>query len=87
MQKKKKSARAINSYTDFVQQYEAYLFGHKKGKTIVKAGKKDLRDFTKWGDENNLKMNRYLWGIKEYYDFISKEENFPEPQVSPSMMF
>jgi hypothetical protein len=74
LEKKKKSARTINSYTDFVQQYEAYLFEHKKGKKIEKVGKKDLHDFEKWGEKNNLKINRYLWGIKEYYDFISKEE-------------
>ena len=72
-EKKKKSERAINSYTNFVQQYEAYLFEHKKGK-IEKAVKKDLHDFEKWGERNNIKINRYLWGIKEYYDFISKEE-------------
>ena len=74
LEKKKKSRRAINSYTDYVQQYEAYLFDHKKGKRIENAGKKDLHDFEKWGEKNNLKINRYLWGIKEYYDFISKKE-------------
>ena len=73
LEKKKKSERAINSYTDYVQQYEAYLFEHKKRKKIEKAGKKDLHDFETWGEKNNLKINRYLWGIKEYYDFISKE--------------
>jgi hypothetical protein len=73
LQKKKKSERAINSYTDYVQQYEAYLFEHKKRKKIEKAGKKDLHDFEIWAEKNNLKINRYLWGIKEYYDFISKE--------------
>jgi len=71
--KKKKSKRAINSYTDFVQQYEAYLVEHKKGKKIETALTKDLHDFEKWGEKNNIKINRYLWGIKEYYDFISKE--------------
>ena len=74
LDRKKKSERAINSYTDYVQQYEAYLFEHKKGKTIEKSGKKDLHDFEKWGEKNNVKINRSLWGIKEYYDFISKEE-------------
>jgi len=74
LEKKTKTERAINSYMDFVQQYEAYLFEHKKGKKIEKAGKKDLYDFEKWGEKNNIKINRYLWGIKEYYDFISKEE-------------
>jgi hypothetical protein len=74
LDKKKKSKRTINSYTDFVQQYESYLFEHKKGKTIEKAGKKDLHDFEKWGEKNSIKINRYLWGIKEYYEFISKEE-------------
>ncbi|MDB4444266.1 DUF4332 domain-containing protein [bacterium] len=74
LKKKKKSERAINSYTDFVQQYDAYLFAHKKGTKIEKAGKKDLHDFEKWGENNNVKINRYLWGIKEYYTFISKKE-------------
>lgn len=74
LQKKKKSERTINSYTDCVRQYEVYLFEHKKGKKIEKAGKRDLHDFEKWGERNNLKINRYLWGIREYYDFISKEE-------------
>ena len=74
LEKKKKSARAIASYTDFVQQYETYLFAHKKGKKIENAGKKDLHDFEKWGEKNKVKINRYLWSIKEYYDFISKEE-------------
>lgn len=74
LKKKKKSDKTIKSYTDFVQQYEAYLFEHKKGKKIERAGKKDLHDFEKWGEKNQLKINRYLWGIKEYYDFISKEE-------------
>jgi hypothetical protein len=74
LEKKKKPRRAITSYTDFVQQYEGYLFEHKKRKEIEKAGKKDLHDFAKWGEKNNLKITRYLWGIKEYYDFISKEE-------------
>jgi hypothetical protein len=74
LDRKKKSERAINSYTNYVQQYEAYLFEHKKGKTIEKSGKKDLHDFEKWGEKNNVKINRYLWGIKEYYDFISKKE-------------
>jgi site-specific recombinase XerD len=74
LKKKKKSARAIANYTDYVQQYEAYLFEHKKEKKIEKAGKKDLHDFEKWGEKSNIKINRFLWGIKEYYDFISKEE-------------
>jgi hypothetical protein len=74
LEKKKKSERAINTYIDFVQQYEEYLVEHKKGKKIETAGKKDLHDFEKWGEKNNVKINRYLWGIKEYYDFISKEE-------------
>jgi len=74
LKQKKKSQRAIASYTDFLQRYEAYLFEHKRGKKIEKAGKKDLHDFEKWGDKNNLKINRCLWSIKEYYDFISKEE-------------
>ena len=74
LDRKKKSERAINCYTDYVQQYEAYLFEHKKGKTIEKSGKKDLHDFEKWGEKNNVKINRYLWGIKEYYDFISKKK-------------
>ena len=74
LEKKKKSERAINSYTDFVQQYETYLFEHKNRKKIKEAGKEDLHDFEKWGEKNNVKINRCLWGIKEYYDFISKEE-------------
>jgi hypothetical protein len=74
LKKKKKSARAIANYTDYVQQYEAYLFEHKKEKKIEKAGKKDLHDFEKWGEKSNIKINRFLWGIKAYYDFISKEE-------------
>jgi len=74
LENKKKSERAINSYTNFVQQYETYLFERKKGKKINDAGKKDLHDFEKWGEKNNVKINRCLWGIKEYYDFISKEE-------------
>jgi hypothetical protein len=74
LEKKKKSERAINTYIDFVQQYEEYLVEHKKGKKIETAGKKDLHDFEKWGEKNNVKINRYLWGIKAYYDFISKEE-------------
>ena len=72
--KKKKSERTINRYTDFVHQYEAYLFENKKGKKIENATKKDLHDFEKWGEKNNLKINQYLQGVKEYYDFISKEE-------------
>ena len=72
--KKKKSARTINHYTDYAQQYEAYLRKHKNGKKIADAGKRELHDFEKWAQNNNLKINRYLWGIKEYYDFISKEE-------------
>jgi len=74
LKQKKKSERAINSYTDFVQKYEAYLFDHKKGEKIETAGKKDLHDFEKWGEDTSIKVNRYLWGIKEYYDFISKKE-------------
>jgi hypothetical protein len=50
------------------------LFEHRKGKKIKEAGKKDLYDFEKWGEKNNVKINRCLWGIKEYYDFISNEE-------------
>ena len=73
LKQKKKSERASINYTDFVQQYEAYLIEHKNGKTIETARKKDLHDFEKWGDANQLKVNRYLWGIKEYYDFISKK--------------
>ncbi len=73
LEKKKKSKRSISSYTDLVQQYEAYLSEHKNEKTIETARKKDLHDFEKWGEKNDLKINRYLWGIKEYYDFISKE--------------
>jgi hypothetical protein len=64
LENKKKSERTIKNYTDFVQQYEPYLFEYKNGKKIEKAGEKELHDFE----------NRYLWGIKEYYNFISKEE-------------
>ena len=49
LEKKNKSERTINCYTDFVQQYESYLLEHKKGKKIEKAGKKDLHGFAKWG--------------------------------------
>ena len=73
LKKKKKSERTINNYTAFVQQYETYLLEHKNQK-IEQAGKKGLHDFEKLGEKKNLKINRYLWGIKEYYDFISKEE-------------
>ena len=73
LKQKKKSARAIRSYTDYVQQYKSYLSEHKNGEKLENAGKKELHDFEKWGEKNNLKINRYLWGIKEYYDFISKE--------------
>ncbi|NIV99515.1 DUF4332 domain-containing protein [Candidatus Saccharibacteria bacterium] len=72
--KKKKSERTINRYTDFARQYEAYLVEHKSGKKMEKAGKKDLHDFEIWGEKNDIKLNQCLWGIKEYYDFISKEE-------------
>ena len=72
--KKKKSKRTINRYTDFARQYEAYLVEHKSGKKMEKAGKKDLHDFVIWGEKNDIKLNQCLWGIKEYYDFISKEE-------------
>jgi hypothetical protein len=74
LEKKKKSERTINHYTDLVLQYETYLFEHKNRKKIEQAGKNELHDFEKWGQKNNLKINRYLWGIKEYYDFISKEK-------------
>jgi hypothetical protein len=74
LKKKKKSERTIREYAEFVKQYETYLFEHKKRKKAETARKKDLHDFEKWGERNNKKVNRYLWGIKEYYDFISKEE-------------
>ena len=74
LEKKKKSKRTISRYTDFVQQYEAYLHKYKKGKKIEAAGKKDLHDFENWADSHNIKVNQYLWGIKEYYHFISKED-------------
>lgn len=74
LKKKKKSERTVKTYVEYAQQYEAYLFEHQSRKKIEKAGKKELHDFEKWGEKNNLKINRYLWGIKEYYDFISKEE-------------
>ena len=74
LDKKKKSERTINRYTNFVHQYEAYLLENKKGGKIENATKKDLHDFEKWGENNNLKINQYLQGVKEYYDFISKEE-------------
>jgi len=74
LDKKKKSERTINRYTNFVHQYEAYLLENKKGEKIENATKKDLHDFEKWGEKNNLKINQCLQGVKEYYDFISKEE-------------
>jgi hypothetical protein len=74
LEKKKKSEKTIKNYTDFAQQYETYLLEHKNRKKIEQAGKKELHDFEKWGEKNNLKINRYLWSIKEYYDFISKEK-------------
>ena len=74
LQQKKKSARTVKNYTDFVQKYEAYLLKHKNGKKIENASKKELHDFAKWGEKNKLKINQYLWGVKEYYDFISKNE-------------
>jgi hypothetical protein len=64
LEKKNKSERTINRYADFAQQYEAYLLEHKKGKKIEIAGKKDLHDFEKWAENNNIKVNQYLWGIK-----------------------
>lgn len=74
LEKKNKSKRTIKDYTDFVKQYETYLFEQKSRKKIETARKTDLRDFEKWGERNKIKINRYLWGIKEYYDFISNEE-------------
>ena len=39
-----------------MQHYEAFLFEHKKGKKIENVGKKDLHDFKKWGEKNNIKI-------------------------------
>jgi len=70
--KKKKSQRTISDYTDYVAQYEKYL--HKQGKSLENTDKKDLHDFQAWGEKNDIKINRFLWGIKEYFEFIQKRD-------------
>ena len=73
LRKKKKSARTVADYVNRVQQYEAFLREHKNGRNIEGSRKRDLHDFERWGEQQKLKINRYLWGIKEYYSFTSKE--------------
>ncbi|MDJ0721128.1 MAG: DUF4332 domain-containing protein [Desulfobacterales bacterium] len=72
LEKKKKSPRTISNYTGFVRQFEAFLRKHKMGKKIDVTVKKDLKDFENWADRRNLKTNQYLWGIKEYFDYLGK---------------
>ncbi len=69
--KKKKSERTIHSYVAGVQQFERYLTEHKRGKQLEQANLTDLHDFERWGDRHGIQMNRALWGIKEYGDYIS----------------
>jgi hypothetical protein len=78
LDRKKKSERAINSYTDYVQQYEAYLFEYKKGKTIEKSGKKYYDFISK--KELNLEANamigeRYLSQFR-VKDFAGVKQNY-----------
>ncbi len=74
LKQKKKSARTISNYTEFVQQYEAYLRKHKNGKKIDATMEDDLVDFARWADQSKTKTNQYLWGIKEYFDYLSMGE-------------
>ena len=71
---KKKSAKTIARYTDFVERYEVYLFEHKNGKAIEESAMEDLHDFEAWCDENFGKVGQHLWGVKEYYAYLLKED-------------
>ncbi len=42
-----------------------------EGKRLAEASREDLEDFTLWGQEELKSVNKYLWGIGYYYEYIS----------------
>ena len=71
MKKNRRSANTIKSCIEFIKTLESYLTGFKGGKTLEDASREDLEHFTLWAEEELESVNKYLWGIGYYYEYIS----------------
>ena len=71
MKKNRRSENTIKNCVEFIKTFETYLTDHKGGKTLAEASREDLEDFKFWRQEELKSVNKYLWGIGYYYEFIS----------------
>jgi hypothetical protein len=71
MKKNRRSEKTIKRCVEFIKTFENYLIDFKGGKPLEEVTSEDLEDFTVWAEEKIKSVNKYLWGIGYYYEFIS----------------
>ncbi|HEY44063.1 MAG TPA: DUF4332 domain-containing protein [Anaerolineae bacterium] len=71
MKKNRRSDNTIKSCLEFIRDFERYLAKNKEERTLEEASPEDLEDFTFWGQEKLKSINKHLWGIRFYYEYIS----------------
>jgi hypothetical protein len=71
MEKNRRSENTIRSCVEFIKTFESYLTDFKAGKTLEEASREDLEDFALWAEEELKSVNKYLWGIGYYYEYVS----------------
>lgn len=74
MKKNRRSENAIKSCVEFIKTFESFLMDFKGGKKLEDVSREDLEDFAVWGEEEFKSINRYLWGIGYYYEYISNPD-------------
>ncbi|KPK89174.1 MAG: hypothetical protein AMJ88_17940 [Anaerolineae bacterium SM23_ 63] len=71
MRKNRRSENAIKRCVEFIKTFESYLTNFKAGKTLEAASPEDLEGFAVWGEDEFESINKHLWGIGYYYEYIS----------------
>jgi hypothetical protein len=74
MKKNRRSKNTIKRCVEFIKTFETYLTDFAGGKTLEQASREDLEDFAVWAEEEFESVNRYLWGIGYYYEYISNPD-------------
>ena len=74
MKRNKRSENTIKNCVRYITTFETYLKDFTGGVTIEEASREDLEDFAVWVEQELGSVNKFLWGIGYYYEYISNPE-------------
>jgi len=74
MKRNRRSENTIKRCVEFIKTFESYLMNFKAGKRLEDASREDLEEFVVWAQEELESVNKFLWGIGYYYEYVSNPD-------------